>query len=142
MPINSGDTIPYDFTLWGALDYVPEAYDAASNYRVIVDWSYTYEATVPAFVLGTEENTNNFEGGSGVFTGSVINNSGQDLSSAIVIISLKDRSSEVVIATGYSFVADTLLNNESGSYEVTVFPPTDIDLANVDIVITAFGQSS
>ncbi len=140
MPINSGETLPYDFTLWGVMDNVPAAHAAASNYKVMVDWIYTYEASSPAFVLTTEDNGNTFEGGSGVFTGTAINNSGQDLSSVIVIISLYNESSGELIATGSSFVPEAMPNNGTGSYEVTLYPPVDIDPADINIEITALGQ--
>jgi len=140
MPINSGETFPYDFSLWGAMDYVPAAYDAATNYKVIVDWIYTYEASSSAYILGTENASNTFEGGTGVFTGTVTNNSGLDLSSAIVTVSLYDKSSGDLIATGYSFVPESLPNNGTGTYEVTLYPQNAIDPANIDIEITALGQ--
>jgi hypothetical protein len=140
MPLNAGETFPYDFNLWGAMDYVPAAYDAAINYTVIADWIYTYEATSPAYALVSENASNTFEGGTGVFTGTVINNSGQDLSSAIVIVSLYDKSSGELIATGYSFVPESLPNNGTGSYEISLYPPIDLDPANISIDIKALGQ--
>ncbi len=35
IPLNPGDSLPYDFTMWGALDFVPEAVKSANKYTRI-----------------------------------------------------------------------------------------------------------
>src|SRR4030066_227769 len=139
IPLNPGTTFPYDFSMWGPMDYVPAAYDAASEYTIFIDWISTYEASSQAYTLTTQDDTNAFDSSSGVFKGTVVNNSGQDLSSAIVIVALYDKVSGDLVATNYSYVTDALEVNTSGSYEVYVYPPNDLDPAEVNIVITAIG---
>jgi hypothetical protein len=45
IPLNSGETFPYDFSLWGAVNYVPSAFDAVTEQGGFVDWLSTYEAS-------------------------------------------------------------------------------------------------
>jgi len=68
--------------------------------------------------LSTKDDVHTFNGGTGVFTGTVINNSGKDMTSTIVTEAIYDKSTGDLLATNYSFVTDTLTNNGAGSYEV------------------------
>lgn len=140
MPLNPGETFPYDFSLWGPVNYVPAAYEAVSQYKVFVDWRSTNAISAKTYTLATENNTNTFDEGSGKYSGMVVNNSGQDLTTAIVVVALYDKSSGDLVATNYTFVAQSLPSNASGSYEVFLYPPGDFDLANANVVITALGQ--
>jgi hypothetical protein len=140
IPINPGEIYPYDFNMWGTMDYVPSAKEATTRSIVYIDWRYTYEAPSPASKLTTKDDSNSFDGNVGVFKGTVVNNSGQDLTTAIVIVNLYDKSSGELIATSYSYVAESLTYNATGTYEVYLYPPNDFDPANVNIAITAFGQ--
>jgi hypothetical protein len=138
--LNPGDTLPYDFTMWGAIDSVPEAIGSANTVKVFINWKTTYEASSQAFELTTKDDVHTFDGGIGVFTGTVMNNSGKDLTSTIVNVAIYDKSTGDLLATNYSFVTDTLANNGTGAYEVYLYPPEDIDIENINLVITALGQ--
>jgi hypothetical protein len=140
IPLNPGDTLPFDFTMWGSLDYVPEALESASIFKIFSNWNSTYEASSLAFELTTMDDKHSFDGATGVFTGTVINDSGQDLVSVIVTVAIYDKSTGDLLATNYTFVPESLINNGTGSYEVYLYPPTDIDLQNIDMVIIALGQ--
>ena len=140
IPLNPGETFPYDFIMWGALDYVPAAYEAATQFNINIDWLSTYEASSQAYTLTTEDETHSFDQSIGTFNGIVVNNSGQNLTTAIVIVALYDKTSGELIATSYSFVPESMTKDASGTYEVYLYPPNDIDPANIDIVITALGQ--
>jgi hypothetical protein len=140
LPLNPGETLPYDFTLWGALNFEPDAYEAVSQYKVFINWKYKVAVSSEAIELSTKADTNTFDDGVSYFNGTVINNSGQDLTTVIVTISIYDKSSGDLIATNYSFVPEAVPNTGTGSYEVYLYPPADIDLDNVNIVITAIGQ--
>jgi hypothetical protein len=140
LSLNPGETLPYDFTLWGALDFEPDAYNAVIQYKVFINWKYTSAAPSEAIELSTKADTNSFEDGVGYFNGTVVNNSGQDLTTVIVTIAIYDKTSGDLIATNYSFVPEAIPNNGTGSYEVYMYPPANIELNNVNIVITAIGQ--
>ncbi len=90
-----------------------------------MNWISTYEASSPAFEFATKDDMHSFDGGAGIFSGTVINNSGQDLSSVIVTVSIYNASTGELMATNSSFVPEILLNNGTGSYEVFLYPPEE-----------------
>ena len=138
--LNPGDTLPYDFTMWGAMDYVPEAIESANTIKVFINWKATYKASSRAFELSTKDDVHTFNGGTGVFTGTVIINSGKDMTSTILTVALYEKSTGDLLATNYSFLPESLGNNGPGSTEVYLYPPADIDLQNIDVVIITLGQ--
>lgn len=139
MPVNPGETFPYDFSVWGAVDYVPTAYEEAVNYQVFVDWLSTFEAD-PTYILSTKDDANTYDGLAAHFTGNVVNSSGQDLTTALVSVSFYDKKTGELIATNLNFVPDVLTKDATAAYEVYVYPPYDNDPAETEIVITALGQ--
>jgi hypothetical protein len=140
LPINPGETFPYDFIMWGALDYVPATYEEATQFKINIDWLSTYEASSQAYKLTTKDETHSFDQSVGTFNGIVVNNSGQNLTTTIVFVALYEKTSGELIATSFSFVPESMTKDASGTYEVYLYPPNDIAPANIDIVITALGQ--
>ena len=74
------------------------------------------------------------------FTGNVLNNSGETVNSATVIVSLYNRESGNMVATGYGLTVDPLAPNGTASYEVWINLPADFDLDSVEIEILAKGD--
>jgi len=140
VPINPGGSIPYDFSMWSVLDAFPAAYDVATQFSLKIDWLSSHEASSQSAALTTKDDTDSFTGSVGTFNGTVVNNTGYDLTLAVVIVALYDQSSGELIATNYSYVTETMTNNSSGIYEIYLYSPTNIDPAKVKIVITALGQ--
>ena len=140
LTINPGETLPYDFNLWGVLDSIPEAYNAATKFTDTIDWLSSHEDISQSSVLITKDDTHSFSGSEGTFKGTVVNNTGYDLTVAVVIVALYDKSSGELIATNYTYVTETMTNNSSGTYEVYLYSPYNIDPANVKIEITALGK--
>jgi hypothetical protein len=140
VPINPGQSMPYDFTMWSVIDAVPSAYDNSTQFKVNIDWLSSNTASVQSSLLVTKEDTHIFSGSVGTFNGTVINNTGKDLSTVIVIVTLYDKSTGDLIATNYSYVTETMTNNSSGKYQVYLYPQPNVDPENVKIEITALGQ--
>jgi hypothetical protein len=140
IPLNPGETIPYDFIMWGAMDYVPAAYEAAFQSKIFINWISTNEAYSKSYTIITKDNTKTYEGNVGKFNGIVVNNSGYDLSTVVVLVTIYDKISKELIATNYAYVTESMINNASGTYEVYLYPSDDIDPTNFDTVINAFGQ--
>jgi hypothetical protein len=139
LPLNPGETFPYDFTSWGAVDYAQGAYEAVADYQISVDWLATFEGS-PTIKLTTQDDWNDFDGSISRFIGAVVNNSGQDLDSALVSVSLVDKLSGKLIATNLNFVSEALPKDASAPYQVYVYPPNDVDPQIIDIQIFALGQ--
>jgi len=140
VPINPGESMPYDFSTWSVLDAVPAAYDVATQFTTTIDWITNSEASSPSAALTTTNDRHSFNGSVGTFNGTVVNNTGYDLTVAVVIVALYDTASGDLIATNYTYVTETMANNSNGTYEVYLYSPSNIDPANVKIEITALGQ--
>jgi hypothetical protein len=140
VPVAPGETIPFDFDVWGPTNYLTEAYNASTVYWIQIDWYSTYEAFATPYVIGTSDNTNTYDGYSATFTGNVVNTSGRDLDNATVLVALYDKTSGQLVAFDYGYVSGPITNNGSAAYTVYVYPEEGLDLNSVNIVITAYGQ--
>lgn len=138
--VGPGESLPYDFDLWGALDSTPDAYRSATEYEIYIDWFATSEAYITPVLITTSEDSNSYDGYSTTFNGNVMNNLGRGLDSATVIVSLFDRTSGELIATDYTHVSGPIEDGGTMPYAVYLYPQADIDPTNLEFTITAFGQ--
>lgn len=143
LPVSSiapGETIPYDFSYWGPIDTVKGTYDKAKTYQVMVDWYWTWESSTIMVDLTTQKDQNSYDSDQGKFTGEVVNNTGKELSSATVIVSLYDKTSGQVIATYYDWLSDKIADGATAAYEVNIDLPSGFDANNVEYIILAKGE--
>jgi hypothetical protein len=137
--IAEGETILV-FDIWGAMSYIPAAYDSESDYSVQVDWGWTYETEYAMVDLTTEGNENTYDDFQGIFTGKVVNQSGVEVDSAQVIIALYDKADGRLVATDYTYISGPIENGASVEYNVYVSISEGFDPNSVEFVITAKGQ--
>jgi len=135
-----GESLPYDFDLWGALDSTQDAYRSATQYEIYIDWFATSEAYITPVKITTNEDNNTSDGYSTTFSGNVYNNFERVLDSATVIISLFDRSTGELIATDYTHVSGPIEVGGTMPYAVYLYPQADMDPTNLEFTITVFGQ--
>jgi hypothetical protein len=135
-----GESMPYDFYLWGPTNWIVEAYNASTSYQIFVDWYSTYEAYVAPYVITTSEDANTYDGYSANFTGNVVNNSGRDLDSITVVVTLYDKATGELTATNYTYVSGPITNTGTAAYDMYVYVGSDFDPANVEFTISAYGQ--
>jgi hypothetical protein len=138
--VSPGESMPYDFDLWGALDSSPEAYQTATQFEIYIDWYSSSEAYLTPAPITTQDDTSSFDGYSTTFSGNVLNNAGRRLDSAAVIVSLFDQASGELIATDYTYVSGPIEDGGTVPYAVYLYPQADFDPENVEFTITAFGQ--
>jgi hypothetical protein len=138
--VSPGESMPYDFDLWGALDSSPEAYQSATQFEIYIDWYSSSEAYLTPAPITTQDDTSSFDGYSTTFSGNVLNNAGRRLDSAAVIVSLFDQASGELIATDYTYVSGPIEDGGTVPYAVYLYPQADFDPENVEFTITAFGQ--
>jgi hypothetical protein len=132
-----GETLPYDFNSWGPLNYNVETYDLATNYVVQVDWNWTWNTSTDLIDLTTTDDVNSFDSYEGTFSGLVVNNTGGDISSVTIIVSLYDEVTGVLIATDYDWIFDDIADGASAEYTVYVSTPEGFDpeTAIFDIIV-------
>lgn len=138
--IAPGETLPYDFQYWGPLNYKAGTVDSASSYTVQWDPYWTWTSTSEYSDLTTQNDTNEVSSYQITFKGEVLNNSGEEVDGATVIVSLYDVESGELVAMGYGGIFDTIGTNETAEYTVWVDIPTDFDIDSVEYVIIAKGD--
>jgi len=138
--IAPGETLPYDFQYWGPLNYQNGAIDTASNYYVQWDPYWTWSSSSENVDLSI--NNDSFEGSTNqvTFTGNVINDSGQEVDGATVIVTLYNKESGELVAMGYGGIYDPIAPNQTTAYEIWIDTPADFDMDTVDYVIVAKGD--
>ena len=138
--IAPGVTMPYDFQYWGPLNYKTGTADLASSYTVQWDPYWTWTSTTEYVELTTQNDSNEVSTYQTTFTGEVLNNSGQDIDGATIVVSFYDVETGELVAMGYGGIYDAIANNATAEYTVWVDPPADFDINSVEYVITAWGE--
>lgn len=138
--IAPGDTLPYDFQYWGPLNYKTGTVDLASSYTVQWDPYWTWTSTSEYIELTTQNDSNEVSSYQITFSGEVLNNSGEEVDGATVIVSLTDVASGELVAMGYGGIYDPISANGTAEYTVWIDIPADFDIDSVEYVIIAKGD--
>jgi hypothetical protein len=138
--LGPGETMPYDFSYWGPLNYKSGLIDEAASYTVQWDPYWTWESFSLHAELATQNNTNEVSSNRATFNGEILNNSGEEVASATVIVNLYDIETGELVATGYGGVYDALPANGVADYTVWIDIPADFDFDNVNYTITVYGE--
>ena len=110
--------------------------DQAVKFSVQMD-IYPYPNEDGKFILlTTQNNAFSFDGNSGVFTGEIINNSGQDLPLTKVIVSVYDSISGQLIKIGEQVFQTDFLDGDTFLYEISIdlddkYDPNMIDATHL-----------
>jgi hypothetical protein len=138
--IAPGETLPYDFQYWGPVDYKTGAIDLGSNYYVQWDPFWTWASSSQYVDLTTQNDINTVDESQVTFTGEILNDSGDEIDSATVIVSLYDSQNGILVATGYGAIYEPINPNASAAYEVWIDIPADFDFSTVEYTIAAKGD--
>ncbi len=138
--VASGETVSYDFDFWGPLNYKSGMIDQADHYTVQWDPYWTWESYTEYVDISTANDSNEFDDYSGKFIGEVVNDTGQPLGGAVIVISMYEIETGNIFAVGYTSVFDDIADGSSAPYEIYVEVPTGFDPNTVEYVITAKGE--
>ena len=114
------ESIPFDFDLWGLLNYTSDLFAVAENYSIQVDRYWTWETDVETFVLTTTDYTIEFDQYGGEFTGLVVNNSAGLIDRATVFVYLHDLETGEIVATSHDFIFEPIPEGNGAEYTVYV----------------------
>jgi hypothetical protein len=136
-----GQTTPYDFHFWGPLDYVDGVEDLAERYTIQVDGYWTWMPDVEIFPLAVGAGEVDYGQFDATATGSVTNNSGGPIDTIVTVITLRDTTTNEVVATGtdFYFADDELADGGAIDYEAYLSPPDGLDPTTVTVTVEAFG---
>ena len=138
--LGPGETMPYDFSYWGPLNYKSGLIDDAASYTVQWDPYWTWESFSIHTELTTQNDANEVSSTRATFTGEILNNSGDETTCATVIVNLYDVETGELVATGYGGVYDTIPANGVADYTVWIDIPADFDFDSVNYTITVYGE--
>ena len=143
--IRSGETIPYEFNYWGPLDSQGQDTAQAARFTVQVDPTWTWTTDAELLELATRNDANTWDENQGTFSGEVVNDSGQAVESAVVMVAIWSKAGQPtagqLAATGHAYaeIKDQLAAGEAAAYTVfvPVFAGFNIDNYEYKIVVKA-----
>jgi len=140
--LNPGETLPYDFDLWGPMSFKNTI--LANAARFSVQWEPCKKTVNNNNYVDLEIQLEkqHFDPDQGTFSGNIINNSGFDVSSAAVIVSIRDNKTGAVVAMEYKNIHEEILDGGTTQFEIMVNIPRNIDIADIEIEILTKGELS
>ena len=126
-----GETAPFDFTLWGPLNYDQDLFKTIESYNVIVDDAWTWSTETGMTNLSTLENAREDGDDALYFTGKIINNTTGLVDSAVIVVFLRDYQSGDIIATNFDYDYEKLEPGETYEYAVEILLWAGLDINSV-----------
>ncbi|NJN43497.1 MAG: hypothetical protein HC806_01315 [Anaerolineae bacterium] len=145
LPINAlapGESSPYDFDFWGALDSTVALQDqvASYTYSIQVDAYWTWDTDTELLDLATANDTNEFDDFGGEFNGQVVNNTGGLIDSVVVIVYLVDKETNTIVAVDYTYLFEEIQDGASLDYTVYMDPKEGFDINTAEYYIVVKGE--
>ena len=138
--VGAGESIPYDFEYWGAMDFSENLLDLADSYTIQVDAYWTWESTVEFIDLPSQNEENEFDEFGGVFSGQIINNSDGPVSYITVLVYLVDIETGQVVATDYDFISDEIPAGGVADYKAFLMVYEDFDISTAEYFVIVKGE--
>jgi hypothetical protein len=140
--ISPDETLPFDFDLWGPMSFKKTIQVEADRFSV--QWEPCKNTRDIKQYVNLENKliTQQFKADQGLFSGEIINNSGFDVLSAVVIVSLQNITTGEINAMDYANIHQEIKPGGSIQYEIKLSVPQDINIADTEVVIIAKGEFS
>jgi hypothetical protein len=145
IPLQPGQTQPFDMTGWGPLDNIPGLWDsitAQSTVDIRIEPFLTWTAQARVATLSMQAGSVSFADQQVVFAGKVINNLASSIINGQVTAVIRQKPGGNIVATG-TFrldITDPAASGQVMDYSFTVPLPTALDPATLDTEVTAWGQ--
>jgi len=118
--ISPGEKLPYDFASWGPLASDDLIIETATNFAI----QWILQDPLPPESIFVELETQNqmiiFDELRGIITGEIVNTSGYQLSSTVVIASLFDPATNQILATGFERSNRAIPPDGITSYQIII----------------------
>jgi hypothetical protein len=146
VPIQPGESLPFDLTGWGALNSTRGLWDqlarenAAISLRLEPFLTWT-EATSVA-ELSLSDGSVSFNGQQALFTGKVRNDMSGRINAGEVVAVVRQKSNGVIVATASQplSITDSAAPGQILDYSIDVSLPANLDPATLDTEVSALGQ--
>ena len=146
VPIQPGETLPFDLTGWGALNSTHGLWDQLSKQNAAISVRLepflTWTEATSVAELSLSDGNVSINGQQALFTGKVQNNMSGRINAGVVVAVLRQKSSGEIVATGSQplGITDSAAPGQILDYSITVPLPADLDPAGLDTEVTALGQ--
>jgi hypothetical protein len=146
IPLQPGETRPFDLTGWGALNNTAGLWEQLSkqNAAIVVRLepflTWPVDATVGKLTL--LDGSLSYQDGQVLFTGKVQNDMPGSINNAQVMAVLRDKTGGQIVATGNAQVAisDSAAPGQILDYSLTIPLPPNVDPAGLNTELTVVGQ--
>ena len=132
-----GETVPFDFTFWGPLNYNEDLVSSIESHNIIIDHFWTWSTETGMVNLTTQENVRDDSDEAIYFTGKIINSSPSTVDSAVVLVFLLDYQSGDILATNYDYDYEVMEHGATYDYtiEIPLWDDFDPESAVVNYVV-------
>lgn len=139
--IAPGERMFFDFDDWYPLNTVEGLSVQADTYGIQIDHNWTWETDTTYVDLAVTDGGFEYDPYWGLtFTGKVVNNTGVNVNSGEVIVVLRDKVTDGLLAMGYVTLYDGIPAGSSADYEVLVEVASDFDLEGFEFTVFAKGE--
>ena len=146
IPLQPGETRPFDLTGWGALNNTAGLWEQLSkqNAAIVVRLEPFLTWPVDAAVgkLALLDGSLSYKDGQAFFTGKVQNDMPGSINNGLVMAVLRDKTGGQIVATGNVQVAisDSAAPGQILDYSLTIPLPSNVNPAGLATELTAIGQ--
>ncbi len=138
--IAPGETLGYDFSLWGLASSTSDFMEKADSYSIQWDPYWTTPTTAEYIDLEIAQPTPSVAADDGLFQGQVVNSSGQTLENLTVIVEIRDPQTGQLLAVDFASTFSEIAPDGVFDYQIDVDMAPDWDLTQLEIRIKPKGK--
>ncbi len=146
LPLQPGETLPFDLTGWGALNNIPGLWDELAGQNAAIDLRIepflTWPVNAKVARLEVVDGRVSRNDQQVIFTGKVRNDQAGSINNALVTAVVRQSPGGAILATGSQHLAinDSAAPGQVLDYSLAVALPTTVDPASLQTEIVAMGQ--
>jgi hypothetical protein len=146
VPLQPGETLPFDLTGWGALNSTRGLWDQLAKQNAAITLRLepflTWTAAADVAQLSLVDSSVSINNQQAVFTGKVQNDMAGRINNGLVTAVVRQKSNGDIVATGgqHLDITDSAAPGQVLDYSLTVQLPANVDPAAVEAEVTAMGQ--
>jgi hypothetical protein len=144
LPLDPGQTAPFDISEWGALNALPGAQTGASANILAslrLEPFLSWESAAPAVKLALVNPTQSIESSTAIFHGRVKNDSGSGITSGLVTAVLKQKADGKIVAVGsmHLAISDSAAPGAELDYAMQLTLPAGLNAGDLQAEVSARG---
>jgi len=150
-----GESLTYDFDGWEPLNDTRDLLDQVDTYTVQWDPYWTWKSSTDYITITTSDDSYEYDDflQEMTFSGQIVNNTDHGVANAIIVITLRDKITGELVATGDGYIFDPIPVGGSAEYKVyldieigldddLIYDPATntFEFQTLDVIILAKGE--